>query len=338
MPTPEQIAANPEWLPHHIDARQRQVQFVRFSRAVLEGRAFLANQTGEAEAWFGYDAVIAMRPAQTLPGRFIFHSGFCRSTLLLQALCGSGRAMGLSEPGILNSLARAPDVPQPLLAAILALLFRPHRDRAGVIVKPSNFPNRLIPLILRADPQARAVIITNRIGEYLLSVARKGLEGRQWGRSALLEAAHYAGDIAPLRGQLNGFTDLQVAGLGWLLMQNWFHRVQVPEFGSRLAVLHAERLTDEGPAALAGAAAHLALDLPPDEIAAILAGPVFATDAKTGEAFAQRSAEDAIVGEVPVIASEIAAVAGWIAKLAASSGLAVPVPETLATAGMLAPA
>lgn len=338
MANAEQIAANPEWLPHRIDTRRREVQFVRFARAELEDRAFLANLKGQAELWLPFAEVRAMRPAAGR-GRFIFHSGFCRSTLLLQALCGSRRALGLNEPEILNSLARKPE-PGPdteLVAAVLALLLRPHHGRDGVIVKPSNFPNRLIPLVMRLLPDARAVIITNGLGEYLQAVARKGLLGRQWGRQALMNAATYAGDIAPLRGQLAGLTDLQVAALGWLLMQNWFERLHTPAFAPRLAVLHGESLTTDGPAALAGCAAHLGLDLPHGEIEAILAGPVFARDAKTGEDYAELRARQAIRSEVPVIAEEIAQVGEWIAALAEASGLRVPIDQTLDLAAQREP-
>ncbi|MFO6448561.1 hypothetical protein ACLBKU_15610 [Erythrobacter sp. NE805] len=328
MASSEQIAASPEWLPNRIDARRRCVQFVRFTRAELEDRDFLANLKGQAEAWVPFAEVSTMRPAAG-PARFIFHSGFCRSTLLLQALCGSGRALGLNEPEILNSLAREGEPDEELVAAILALLLRPHAGTDGVIVKPSNFPNRLIPLIMRLLPEARAVIVTNGLAEFLQAVARKGLLGRQWGRQALLTAATYAGDITRLRGQLAGFTDLQVAALGWLLMQNWFDRVHVPAVAPRLAVLHGESLTTRGPAALAGAAAHLGLTLPRREIDAILAGPVFARDAKTGEDYAALRARQAARAEVPVIAEEIAEVEAWIAALAEASGLTVPVAQTL---------
>lgn len=328
MASAEQIAANPEWLPQRLDTRRRAVQFVRFTRAAFEDRTFLADQRGEAEAWLPIDTVLAMRP-ETLPPRFIFHSGFCGSTLLLRALCGSQRALGLNEPGILNDLAREGDPDPALLAAITALLFRPHHGRDAVIVKPSNYPGRLIPLILRLHSDARAVIITNRLEAYLQSIARKGLLGRQWGRQALLVAATYAGDIAPLRGQLDALTDLQVAALGWLLMQNWFDRVSVPEVRSRLAVLHAQSLTGNSAATLTAASAHLRLDLPPGDIARIVAGPAFAEDAKTGADYATLRAADVVRSETPVITEEIAEVAQWIAQLADASGLAVPVPETL---------
>lgn len=331
MATPDQIAANPEWLPNQFDARRRKVQFVRFTRATLEDRAFLANQQGEAEVWLPTAAVKAMCPAAGLP-RFIFHSGFCRSTLLLQALCGSGRMLGLNEPEILNSLARMPEPDEALVGSVVALLMRPHRDGEGIIVKPSNFPNRLIPIILRAHPQVQAVILTNGLENYLRAVARKGLLGRQWGRQVLLSAATYAGDIRSLSQQITGLTDLQVAGLGWLLMQNWFDRVRVPEVEGRLAVCHGESLTTHGPAALAAAAAHLHFDLAPEEIAAIVAGPVFTQDAKTGEDYARLQARNAARAEVPVIADEIAEVAQWIGELAAVSGLTVPAAQTLGLA------
>lgn len=334
----ERIATSPEWLPNRVDTRRREVEFLRFSRDQIEDRAFLANQEGQAQAWVPFEAVKAMRPADTAPARFIFHSGFCGSTLLLQALCGSERALGLNEPEILNSLARWTDPDPDLLGALLGLLLRPHPGRDAVIVKPSNFANRLLPAVMRVHPEVCAVIVTNRVEAYLRSVARKGLAGRQWGRQALLVAATYAGDIGPLRGQLAGLTDLQVAALGWLLMQNWFDRVQVPEFAGRLAVLHGESLTTHGPEALAAASAHLRLGLSLAEIGAVLAGPVFARDAKTGEDFAARRAQDAARSEAPIITEEIAEVAQWIGQLAAASALAVPVPPTHALGDATAPA
>ena len=100
-----EIAANPDWLPHEINHSKRQVRFLKIDRSRIKERDFLANLTrAEAEAWVSFDDVMAMKP-ENAPVSFIFHSGFCRSTLLLHALDVPRTSLGLNEPGVLNSLA-----------------------------------------------------------------------------------------------------------------------------------------------------------------------------------------------------------------------------------------
>ena len=106
-----------------------------------------------------------------------------------------------------------------------------------MVVKPTNHANALIPAILTALPQARAVLMTNPLPSFLAAVIRKGMMGRRWGRLLHLEMQSYAGMELGMDGREQfAMTDLQAAALAWFLAQRWF-ALQQQRFGERLAVL-----------------------------------------------------------------------------------------------------
>lgn len=327
-----QLETDPSWIPHQIATERRQVEFVRFGRSALEDPGFLANQPGEASVWLSFEEVLALRPAEG-PMHFIFHSGFCRSTLLLHALTAQNRVTGLNEPEILNSLARIENPDADLIRVIVKLLSRPRRAGDTTLIKPSNFQNRLIPAIMRASPDARVILMTNTLDEFLRSIVRKGLLGRQWGRQTFFVASAFTGSVEALRPLVPGMTDLQVAGLGWLLMQNWFLTLSDGPESSRIAVLHSADFDQHRERSLTAVSAHFGLDCEPAEIGRIVTGPVFARDAKTGMDYQAKQANDAKRSSGAVIEDELREVGEWIAELARVSGLRVPVAQTLAHAG-----
>lgn len=323
-----ELETNPCWLPNQIDPQKDRVQFVRFGREELEGRVFLALQKGLEEQWVPIDSVKAMKPTAG-PVHFIFHSGFCRSTLLLKALTVLGKTYALNEPEILNSLARLSQPDEALISVILDLLSRQHGSSETVLIKPSNFPNRLMEVFLRRKAEARAIVITNDLREYLKAVVRKGLLGRQWGRSAYLTAATYAGDASAFGKVVPGMTDLQVSALGWLFMQNWFETVSSGQERNRLRILHSKQLNERRAETLNSASRFLGLGIDQSDIREIIEGPVFSHDAKTGVSYAEKEARDAKNSMSLVVEEEMTEVEQWVAQLARVSGIAAPIGQTL---------
>lgn len=336
MVAPAQIESNPEWMPQRLDPQEGRVLFARFERGDLDDHGFLANRAGRAEAWLPLAEVKAMRPAgkpgdpQQPDPRFVFHSGFCRSTLLLRALSVPGKAAGLNEPAILNDLARVEQPDPDLTGVVVDLLARRHAPGEAIVIKPSNYQNRLIPALLEARPRSRALLLTGTLRDFLRAVVRKGRIGRQWGRQAALHAANYAGEVEVFKPHLPGMTDLEVAGLGWLLMQNWFHRLREGEAKQRqLAVMHSDTLDQGREQALGAASAHLDLGLEAAQVRAAAQGEAFARDAKTGVDYAEKAARDERRTSSPIVEEEIAEVDRWVGELARASGLRTPVAETL---------
>jgi hypothetical protein len=325
------IASDPAWLPHLIDVARRQVEFIRVPRATLADTGFLADRNpppGE-RALVGWDEVQAMQvPAGEL--HFIFHTAFCRSTLLVRALDAPGFAAGLNEPAIIASMVNAGDAAEPLIAPLLALLARPHAPGEAVVVKPTNHANRLMPALMRAAPGARAVLMSNDLPVFLRSVARKGLMGRNWGRKLFLELQGYAGlDFGMEPRETFAMTDMQAAGLAWLLNQRFFalhlggHMQGVsPE---RLRLLDGDRFDAARERTLAAVCAHFGVRVPDGLPVQLAQGPVFGQHAKLGGDFAG----DEAAGSDPKLEEEVAQVGQWIGLIAQQAGLTLPLAQTL---------
>jgi hypothetical protein len=332
MLSPAALAADPHWLPHAFDPARQSVTFMKLPRTRLAGTAFLADiarEPGYETAELPLAAIAAAAPRPTGPVTFIFHTAFCRSTLLVRALEQPGISTGLSEPGIIASLAGAGQLGQAALAPVAAMLARPWGQGEAVFVKPTNHANMLAPALMRALPQARAVLMTNPLPSFLDAVVRKGMMGRRWGRQLYLELMSYAGMDLGMDGREQFLmTDLQATGLAWFLGQR-FLAALVQNFGDRVRVLDGDAFGRDPAAVLAATYAFAGHAVSPAQIAAIANGPVFARDAKTGEDYAAKAARDAAATRSSVTADEIAKVGEWVGMIARQAGLSVPLAQTL---------
>lgn len=327
-----EIAADPRWLPHGLDLAGRRVQFVRMERTVLSQPPFLADfqpSGAEGEEWLSFDEVMALEP-ETGPLHFIFHTAFCRSTLLVRALEIEGTSAGLAEPGILARLAGAGEQAAPLVKPVCDLLSRPWGQGEAVFVKPTNHANRLIPALLAARPDASAVLMTNDLAPFLRSVARRGLLGRRWGRQLYLELMGYA----PMNFGMDAreqfsMTDLQAASLGWFLSQRWFAQILSGPEGGRLRVLDGDRFDLERADTLEAVFALAERPVDPERIEQVVDGPRFRNHAKLGGDFAEAKTQGDAQSLSPVVEEEIGQMKEWVGMIAGQAGLTVPLPQTL---------
>lgn len=332
MLSPAALAADPHWLPHAFDPARQSLTFAKLPRARLAANAFLADiarETGYETAEVPLAALASAVPAPSAPVTFIVHTAFCRSTLLARALEQSGISTGLSEPGIIASLAGAGAAGQAALAPVAALLARPWSVGEAVFIKPTNHANMLAPALMRAVPQARAVLMSNPLPSFLAAVVRKGMMGRRWGRQLYLEMMSYAGMDLGMDGREQFLmTDLQATGLAWFLNQR-FLAALVQNFGERVRVLDGDAFGRDPAATLAAVYAFAGHAVSPEQIAAIASGPVFAADAKTGEDYAAKAARDAEATRSSVTEDEIAKVGEWVSMIARQAGMSVPLAQTL---------
>jgi len=326
------IEADPAWLPRRIDAGHRRVEFLRIPRAQLSSAQFLADRTPASladQAALSFDDVLAMRP-RTGPLHFIFHTAFCRSTLLARALDIPGVCVGLSEPGIIGSLVQAGEAGARLMRPLLDLLSRPHAPGEMVFVKPTNHANRLIPALLAARPDAKAVLMTNGLPPFLAAIVRRGMLGRRWGRQLFLELQSYAGmDFGMDARESFAMTDLQAAALAWFLNQRWFamQLAQHPagHAAPRLRTLDGDHFAAHPAQTLRAMLALAGTDLPQPRAEAAATSPLFTTHAKLGGDFAGQQAQAAARTASPVVEEEIAQIAKWVGLIAQQAGLEVPV-------------
>ncbi|MXO85568.1 hypothetical protein GRI38_05945 [Altererythrobacter aurantiacus] len=335
MPTSAEIAADPLWLPHKADFATRRMTFVRLRPERFAETAFLADQQpteASDSASLSFDEVIAL-DFPTGPLHFIFHTAFCRSTLLVRALNIPGFSIGMSEPGIFASLAGAGQQAGPLLKPVLDLLSRPHPGRQAVFVKPSNHTNMLIPALMEARPDARAILMSNALPAFLEAVIRKGMMGRRWGRQLYLELQSYATlDLGMDGRETYLMTDLQAAGAAWLLNRRWFElnaRNAVGRAGERMVSLDGDRFNEHKADTLIAALKLAGIDLPRERADAVGASPVFGEYSKGGSDFATKEADDRARSSSPVTREEMEQVGQWVGMVAKQSGIAMEVPSDL---------
>ena len=324
------IAADPTWIPHRIDTSTRQVEFFHLGREMLGATGFIAdrNPPPPDRAMLSWDEVMAIQPAT---GRlhFIFHTAFCRSTLLVRAVNRPGVAAVLNEPFIIASMVNAGDAGAPLIKPLLGLLARPWQEGEAVIVKPTNHSNMLMPTLLQQWPEARAVLMSNDLPAFLRSVARKGMRGRIWARKLFIELQTYAAMNFGLN-ELESFalTDMQCAGLAWFLNQRYFNaHLQGHVTGvssDRLRMLDGDRFNDAREATIAGLFEHFGISAPAGTAAELANSEVFESHSKLGGAYdGDHDNEDAVPAE------EIAKVGEWVGMIAQQAGLTVPLEHSL---------
>lgn len=199
------ILSDPAAFPQALDFTSGEMVFLSTSRKILSQSSFLDGRTPLAvkpyrEVRLGLTEILDFQEKRNgfqNPGRwnFIFHSGFCCSSLLARCLDREGVCLALKEPNILNNLSearrldyplsRSPDRWQKTLINIFDLLFRRFSETEQILLKPSNVDNVLIPEILTAKAKSRIVFLYSDLKSFLISVAKGGKPRREFVRRLL---------------------------------------------------------------------------------------------------------------------------------------------------------
>lgn len=320
-------ALGAEWLAHRFDEATGTIRFVDYDRQTRAAVPFLTDDHLPRRDFRSMTRDEARAIGQTAPVHFIFHSGFCCSTLLAACLDRPGLASGLSEPVILNDIVgwrmrgAPPEAIGPLLADALRLLGRPFPGDQAVVVKPSNVVNGLAAAMLAIQLQARAIVMHAPLEDFLTSIAKKGLDGRRWVRELFVKL-RAEGRVQPLGFtdlDFLGQTDLQIAAMAWLAQQSLFGSL-IAGAPDRVRVLDSAAFLAQPDAALARAAAHFGLTLDPAGLAQILVGPLQRNSKDGGRYTAADRAADYDTGRA-AHGDEIAKVVLWAQEVARTVGI-----------------
>ena len=223
--------------------------------------------------------------AAKAPIHFIFHTAFCCSTLMLKALDIPGRTFGLKEPDILinlgNRFIRSDDASnRERLRLVLHLLARPFSTGENILVKPSNFANRLVLPVLETRADTRAVLLYSDVRSLLRSILKRGMWGRIWGRKLFRSAASWTSlDFGYSDEETFILTDLQALALGWLMQMHHFGEI-ARRVGERVLLVDSGDFLADPAATLLRIGRLFQLDLDQAAIAAVVNGPAFARHSK----------------------------------------------------------
>jgi len=320
------------WLAHRYDETSDSFRFVHLPREARKGVTFLTDEylpSGLIPTVITRER-IGDASIETAPLHFIFHSGFCCSTLLTQALNLPGIATDLSEPTILGDIVgygqRGANTEKlaKILDQTLELLARPFEPGEAVVVKPSCTVNVYDQQILAMRPDSKALFLYAPIRVFLNSIARKGLTGRLWARELFLGLRRTKKtELGFTEDELFGQTDLQIAGLAWLT-QNIYFETLLAEFGEeRVRSIDSETFISFPAETLEQLGRLFALKMKPEQAAAIAASDVFHRHSKFGDEFdADKRKQERAVGE-NAHADEIEKVAIWVEMVAEGLGAAM---------------
>jgi len=141
-----------------------------------------------------------------LPDRYIFHVGFCGSTLLSRLLDQPRRSLVLREPNCLADLAnqanqtaanRAVSLADGLIELRSSLRSRWDEDEL-VVVKPSNWVNRLLPAFAAQATPMRVVFLTIDRAAFVRAIMRGGRDRLEFVARAALHFSNADATFPPL--------------------------------------------------------------------------------------------------------------------------------------------
>jgi hypothetical protein len=327
------IVKDAEWLPHMFSPAGDSLVFVRVPANVRDAHPFLNNEglDGLDRIALPFDAVReAARALDQASIHFVFHTALCGSTLLVKALEATGSPAALKEPAILLNLyyraQRGNEQAQAKrLDVVLSLLARPFAGSEAIIVKAPCMVGPLIPQIMQLRPRSRAVLLRSDIRSFLLSVAKRGIRGRSWVRQVFANCRR----AIPLEFGYDAdetlqHTDLQIAGLAWLMRRWLFERISATLGRDRVLQISADEVYGSPEATLRTVTSLFGLGNSSDAIDAILRGPVFSQHSKeSGRRFNSAEREGELIELSEVHQEEVEIALKWLAAVAEQRGIPV---------------
>tara|TARA_B100000678_G_scaffold291301_1_gene307497 strand:- start:6019 stop:6981 length:963 start_codon:yes stop_codon:yes gene_type:complete len=267
---------------------------------------------------------------QTPDTRYIFHTAFCCSTLLARALDLPGKCLSLKEPDILMQLANAQRMGRGEGSVTTLRQVETAFGEIGrsieecVLVKPTNAANRLCSDMM-ANPSARAVVIHSDLRSFLLSIIRKGEEGRSFVRR-LFNIFRMDHTFAQSLSDRDLFTlsDLQIAAFVWGMQCEQLNSA-AETAGQRMKSLHCDRFLEDPEAMLREVSGWLKLGFSDEDIGASLSRGVMKHNSKD-----EAQAYDATVRKqdradaVSQSLKSIEFVEDWAAKLPLPRSITIP--------------
>ena len=307
-PAHDDLFGSPDHYLHSFE--NESALFIAMDRAAYHRSIFLDRRISPASAEVLRVPVTALAGGDRSPAptSWIFHVAHCGSTLLARGLDDPGASLVLREPLALRQTALAPDPAR--LGLVLAMLGKRYRNDAPTLVKANVPVNFILPQVTAADPTALTILLYLPLRDYLTAILRSDIHRTWLGNVTRSLAAHL--------GDLSGLSDAERGAALWLAQMRLFTRALDAMPNAR--ALDGEALFADPLAVLKAAAAHLAIPIAPETIAARVAGPLFSTYSKNPAlAFdnAARLARRAEVGRT--IAAELDKAEAWVSQQAGSA-------------------
>lgn len=343
-----QLLTSPEWFPDAIYADRGLLDCYRVDRRLLTESSFLdqrmtSRAAGKIQTVFTPDELVQLAAGAHLADfGFIFHTSFCRSTLMAQALHVDGISFTLKEPSILLSVAesvrythalREPDKIRVALPAMLRLASGLAAADEKVIVKPTNFANNLLPYI--AESGAKILLMYSDLKSYLLSILKYGERGRAFTRQLfirLMVDSREFGGMDPK--QIVLLTDLQIAALAWKQQIGLFRQILGSAAQGQTASVDSAIFGAHRDAVLAGVFEFFGIPITPHQLAQILSGPVFQQHSKSGKSIDDQALQQQNRALEEKYRDELHDTEQWAEATPLGGPIGLPLANSLAVTGI----
>lgn len=269
--TVDDLFTTPDHYLHSFEGDQ--AIFMPMDRAAYHRSIFLDQRISpvdDATLPVPIRALLGQRPPTAETG-WIFHVAHCGSTLLARALDTTDRNLVLREPLALRQIAVSGDVAG--LDLVLPLLGKRYDPALPTLIKANVPVNFLLPALIATNSAAPALFLYLGWRDYLLAILRSD-NHRGWLHRITTQLARHLPPTA-------GLTEGERAAALWLAQIGAFADAIGGMANAR--ALDAELFFADPAPVLERAAAHLKVPLTRDEIAARVAGPLFATYSKNPE-------------------------------------------------------
>lgn len=292
---------SPDWLLAGFDLQNDRYHLARVDRETYHGSTFLDHRIqplpAETSSLSGVEIDALLPATAIIQASWIFHTGFCGSTLLANCLDHPGTTLVLREPLVLSRLAQRlrdssdPDSPamHHLIRRVIGLCERSYPGDA-CIIKPSNFANALVPRLLLPDEQSgrptrKAILMSCSLDALLLSILKKKAEAESslpdFLRALLQDSDYLEHADVP---DPAGLDLLQQSVLFWHC-QRYFLQQQLTQVQpGRLMTLSMERFLAEPETVLNAASEFLGLGLSQQFIEQTIASGAFRKHSKQSSA------------------------------------------------------
>ena len=336
------IVSDERWFPFDFDPRSASVNFVETDWNVLAAQPFLDMRWDVRMARRERAALTELNgnPAlgENIPDlNFIWHTGFCCSTLLARAITARGCNLSLCEPKILADLADLKRAGMFLLDRALAELPRTalrllarSAGHAQTTVKTAPAANYLLPEAAHLSA-GKMLFLFSDCRSFVISIARLGDDGWRYVRhmfATLLRSGHLGAEWSGPR--LWDLSDLEVAAFVWHLQMDEFLRNWRLMGEDRARSLDCDAFLAAPEETLARLNEFFGLGLSPEAISTTVTGPLFHRKAKGGHApfdASRRKAEyDAVAKSLGV---ELDPSVAWSHEIWPGTPRTAPLPAAL---------
>jgi hypothetical protein len=340
----EDMLQDPCWFLDDMSTRDGSFSLVKVSEPELSALPFLAqnwDRSHLSKVRLSAETVLTHlgQPDVKPSPNFIWHTGFCCSTLLTRALHMPQGNTTLREPQVLLILAELKRynyfsngrLNPRLMAAAFSLLSRPFSPGARVTLKPANVAGFLVPDAARLT-SGRMLFLYSDCRSFLISVAKRGENGMRFARRGFGIIAGDGNEAFqwPMH-EVMELSDLRVAALMWHMQIGEFLR-NIPSLPSdRVASLDCDALLADPAGVLGKLDEFLGLGLPEGHVCRTI-DTVLRHDAKSPDMpydAARRRAEYARIAEI--WGEDLDEIVAWSYEVCPKTPRGVPLPNTVAT-------